>query len=312
MSKGKRPWRSLALSVGISAVLLYFLSSTVNYQEVYENLSKIGSSTAVLAVCCVWLMVLMNSLRYCKMLERLNGKKVSVTTVFRINIATIFFAHLTPLNAVADGIRAVILWRRLNIPLNEILKSVAQERLSMVFYCLVAMIICLPVQNHYGVAQPQLLFQIFLILSSLIVLYSVIRFLRVLHVVEGRIKKILRWFGYALEYCSLESKNWQHLLLVIFQLFAYSIILWALALDMDVSIPLELWFAIVPITYLMQNLPVSYLGWGIREFILVTGLQGTGYASDATIMAISVAAGLIVLIASIPGALAIFPEVRKY
>jgi uncharacterized protein (TIRG00374 family) len=67
-------------------------------------------------------------------------------------------------------------------------------------------------------------------------------------------------------------------------------------------LPLTDWIMIVPPVTLIQLLPVSLAGWGVREVVLVVALALFGVAAEAA-LAISVLMGLCLIVIGVPGGL---------
>jgi uncharacterized protein (TIRG00374 family) len=67
-------------------------------------------------------------------------------------------------------------------------------------------------------------------------------------------------------------------------------------------LPLANWIMIVPPVSLIQLLPVSLAGWGVREVVLVVALAPFGVPAE-TALAISVLLGLCLIIIGVPGGL---------
>jgi hypothetical protein len=65
---------------------------------------------------------------------------------------------------------------------------------------------------------------------------------------------------------------------------------------------LESWVMIVPPVSLIQLLPVSLAGWGVREVVLVVALASFGIPAEAA-LATSVLLGLCLVIVGLPGGL---------
>ena len=67
-------------------------------------------------------------------------------------------------------------------------------------------------------------------------------------------------------------------------------------------LPLENWVIVVPPVTLIQLLPVSLAGWGVREVVLVVALAAFGVPAEAA-LATSVLFGLGLAVAGLPGGL---------
>ncbi len=67
-------------------------------------------------------------------------------------------------------------------------------------------------------------------------------------------------------------------------------------------VPLAVWAMVVPPVMLIQLLPVSLAGWGVRETALVVALGAFGVQAEAA-LAMSILMGLLTLAIGLPGAL---------
>ena len=68
------------------------------------------------------------------------------------------------------------------------------------------------------------------------------------------------------------------------------------------SVPFAVWAMVVPPVTLIQLLPVSLAGWGVRETALVVALGAFGVQAEAA-LAMSILMGLLTLAIGLPGAL---------
>jgi uncharacterized membrane protein YbhN (UPF0104 family) len=72
--------------------------------------------------------------------------------------------------------------------------------------------------------------------------------------------------------------------------------------SVGIDLPLADWIMIVPPVSLIQLLPISLAGWGVREVVLVIALASFGVPAEAA-LATSVLLGLCLVIISVPGGL---------
>jgi glycosyltransferase 2 family protein len=82
-----------------------------------------------------------------------------------------------------------------------------------------------------------------------------------------------------------------------------AVLAWKLVGD-SLSVPLSFatWLVIVPLVSLIQLMPVSLAGWGVREAAMVVVLAGFGVSATAA-LAISVLMGLALIVLGLPGGL---------
>ena len=93
--------------------------------------------------------------------------------------------------------------------------------------------------------------------------------------------------------------------------FSLVFLLLARGMQVPVSVPHVLLF--MPLIFFVSALPVFYQGWGGREAVVVATIGSTGQVTSAEAIALSVAFGVVVFLASLPGAVfwVMRPSMRK-
>ncbi|HKC12730.1 MAG TPA: lysylphosphatidylglycerol synthase domain-containing protein, partial [Vicinamibacteria bacterium] len=76
---------------------------------------------------------------------------------------------------------------------------------------------------------------------------------------------------------------------------------YAVAHALRIPLPLGACFLMVPLCTLLQTVPVSFNGWGIRESVFIVYFGQIGLSRDAALAFSLVGAGLVVLL-SLSGA----------
>lgn len=74
-----------------------------------------------------------------------------------------------------------------------------------------------------------------------------------------------------------------------------------LALSVDVHLPFYVYLIAIPPIFLLTIVPISLAGWGVREGAMVGILMLVG-AIEAKVLAISILYGILLILASLPGA----------
>ena len=69
----------------------------------------------------------------------------------------------------------------------------------------------------------------------------------------------------------------------------------------------------MPLIFFISSLPIFYQGWGGREATLIFAMSDLGSMTPAQSVALSVAFGVVVFVASLPGAVLwmLRPSMRK-
>ena len=97
------------------------------------------------------------------------------------------------------------------------------------------------------------------------------------------------------------------------QLLSFAVVYIVLAHSMELAVP---WWYIVlymPLIFFVSSLPIFYQGWGGREAIIIFAMGDLGTVTTAQSIALSIAFGVVVFIASLPGAVfwIMRPSMRK-
>jgi hypothetical protein len=74
------------------------------------------------------------------------------------------------------------------------------------------------------------------------------------------------------------------------------------AQSLRISLPLSAAFLIVPLCSLVQTVPISFNGWGIRESVFIVYFRQLGLTRESALAFSLAGAGLIALL-SLPGAI---------
>jgi uncharacterized membrane protein YbhN (UPF0104 family) len=224
-------------------------------------------------------------------------------TLLKIVLVGLFFNQALPSGVGGDAIRA---WRchRLGIGVAAAIRSLVLDRVSGYFVMVVLFAAGLPVllnilpdvRQRYGVV---LLFGA--ALCGLLVLFLIdylprglLRFRLVAELAalsrEGR-----RLFGQPARSGAVLSLGAATVGLTI---LAFMLVAGSLGVDL----PFVSWAVIVPPVSLIQLVPVSLAGWGVRELGFVVVLAGFGIPAEAALAA-SLLVGLCMILVGLPGGL---------
>jgi uncharacterized protein (TIRG00374 family) len=87
------------------------------------------------------------------------------------------------------------------------------------------------------------------------------------------------------------------------------LVIWTLAQSLDVGVDFTMALVVVPVTLLLQRLPISVGGFGVGEGVMVYLLSLFGIPSSAA-LALAVSGQIITLISSLPGVF-FWPELSR-
>jgi uncharacterized membrane protein YbhN (UPF0104 family) len=224
-------------------------------------------------------------------------------TLLKIVLVGLFFNQVLPSGVGGDAIRA---WRchRLGIGVAAAIRSLVLDRVSGYFVMVVLFVAGLPVllkilpdvHQRYGVVLL-----LVAALGGLLVLFLIdylprglLRFRLVAELAalsrEGR-----RLFGQPARSGAVLSLGAATVGLTI---LAFMLVAGSLGVDL----PFVSWAVIVPPVSLIQLIPVSLAGWGVRELGFVVVLAGFGIPAEAALAA-SLLVGLCMILVGLPGGL---------
>jgi len=224
-------------------------------------------------------------------------------TLLKIVLVGLFFNQTLPSGVGGDAIRA---WRchRLGIGVAAAIRSLVLDRVSGYVVMVVLFAAGLPVLLHilpdarqrYGVvvllgAALCGLLALFLIdyLPHRLLRFRLVAELALLSRVGRRLFARPAWSG-AVVGLSIATVG---LSILAFMLVADSL---------GVNLPFVSWIVIVPPVSLIQLVPVSLAGWGVRELGFVVVLAGFGIPAEAALAA-SLLVGLCMIVIGLPGGL---------
>src|SRR6516162_9259133 len=224
-------------------------------------------------------------------------------TLLKIVLVGLFFNQVLPSGVGGDAVRA---WRchRLGIGVAAAIRSLVLDRVSGYFVTVVLFAAGLPVLLHILPDVRQRYGVVVLLgaaLCGLLVMFLIdylprglLRFRLVAEIAalsrEGR-----RLFARPTRSGAVLSLGaaTTGLTIVAFMLVADSL---------GVDLPLSSWVVIVPPVSLIQLVPVSLAGWGVRELGFVVVLAGFGIPAEAA-LATSLLVGLCLIAVGLPGGL---------
>ncbi len=236
------------------------------------------------------------------------GSRAAAGSLVKLLFVGLFFNQVLPTGVGGDAVRA---WRcrRLGIGLAPAIRSVLLDRASGYLVTLLLFAAGLPAL--FGTLSDEgervgMLMVLGAGLSGLLVLFlsdflpaRVLRF-PLLAALADLSRESRRLFFTPRQAAAVLGLS---LLTVGFPILAYALVGRSLGTDLS----LKTWLMVVPPVTLVQLLPVSFAGWGIREIGMVVILAGFGVGAEAA-LAISVMMGLGLVALGLPGGLVWFAD----
>jgi len=292
-------WLKVLLTVAVFAVIF----ANVDWMEVGGRLEKANITVLFAAFFLLSGSIVLASLRW-SIVARQHGVALSFRLGVSVTFAAHFFGQVLPSTVGADAVRSWLAMRR-GLAAFPVVASVIVDRICGLVGLALLIIVGLPrlltlsgIENSLVVAMVAVLFA-----TGVAGAVGLLLLVRRIHLrgLAGRIQELL--VGSAQALASIKGLCAVALSVVIQALVVSSVILIAWSVDLPLSLLDGL--ATVPAAMLIAFIPITVNGWGLREGAMITAMGLTGISS-ADALVVSVLFGVLLLIASLPGALAYF------
>jgi hypothetical protein len=294
--------------------LIFILLREKNVDSLLETWRRLGILSLFIAVTCVLGTTLAGAWRLQAIMAVSNNAKTNLASLLRLQLVSQFVAHGAPISALADVAKVAILSLRFSLSPGAALRIVVYERVlgAIAVICLGS----LALGFQFAVSVPLHVLKIEALvwaggISGIIVLIGLSRLKIVTGI--GLLDKAIRGiftvghllFRPRLTITLLISSAVQLLLM------AMAFLVLADSMHLVIS-PLQL-LLFMPFVFFVSSLPIFYLGWGGREAAVVLTLGSASSISSSEAVALSVAFGVCVLLAALPGGVfwLMRPSMRK-
>jgi len=295
-------WRTLA-KLGVSTALIAVLFGNQDISALFKQIVRADRTALVLALGFLALIAPTLALRWSVVLRALSTPR-DFRTTFPLVMIGQFFSQTLP-SAVGGDVVRVWLMHKTGVPTAVVISGVLVDRIVGVAALLLFAMVEMPwlMSMFQGTALAHGLLALvaagFAGFGLSLVFDRMPAFLNRFRAVEalGRVSKDLR--------ITLASPR------SLIPAIGYGLInqLWSavaafeLARGLGLSIDLAAFLWIIPLGNLVQTVPISIGGWGIREGFFVAALGLAGLATQADALALSILYGLLNIVVSLPGAL---------
>ncbi len=290
----------IAVKFLISAVLISFLTSKFDLNQIGTKLSDLNWSHVALTALCFVFLLINNTARWNTILGAID-RYYSFNLIFKIQYMGSFFNQTLPSTIGGDAVRIYIIHKAgatLTVAVNGIILERIVTLACLIFLVtLVQPFMAIPADNsaiHYIFPFLSLI-----MMTGIIVLTQFDRFPESLN----RWKIIQGFFNLASDAKALffspvfASKSLFFGLFgnILLSLFAYQC-----AQSLGINLGLTDALVLIPPAILISALPISIAGWGVREATMVVTLSMAGI-SEADAFTLSVLFGLLMAAYSVLG-----------
>ena len=297
-----------AAKVAVSLALLAYLLSTANLSTLHDRLRS-GDTVLLFAAVVLYCLFLALSMWRWRLLLSAQGFPAPMGALTASYLVATFFNNFLPSNIGGDVIR-VRDASQLTGSTTTSLAIVAIDRILGLgaLYCLaLGAWISAPSLRHLAGATPVLALMglVFLVLTYVFFRPGTARRLMALLRLNSR-----AWARERFEVVQQAVHVYRENIGAVWGAFGCSVLLQALivfffydvAHSLRIPLPLTTTFLMVPLCALVQTVPISFNGWGVRESVYIVFFRQVGLPRESALAFSLVGAGLIALL-SLPGAL---------
>ena len=294
--------------VGVSLVLLAYLLSTTDLGALTRRVRS-GDPLLLAGALALYTLTLALATWRWRLLLRAQGYQAPLGHLSASYLVATFFNNFLPSNVGGDVIR-VRDSSRLTGSTTASLAVVAIDRIlglgALYLLAVVAYVFGGPTVRGLAGALPALL--------ALGIVFGVMGYVYVTPGITRRLMSASRldafpWIRERFEVAQGAVHVYREQVATVWAAFAASIALQALvvcyyyevARSLRIPLPLSACFLVVPLCTLVQTVPVSFNGWGIRESVFIVYFRQLGLSRESALAFSLVGAGLIVML-SLSGA----------
>lgn len=297
----KRRSIAVILKVLISLALIWFILDSVGVEDSFARILNADANWLALALAIGMVQVLICTLRWLAVLKGLDAE-LSFVQAFKYWYVGAFFNQVLPSGAGGDVVRGYLAYKN-GLGVAPVLSSLFLDRAATVLALVLLVASMTPfaagnMENGRWFVQivGLVLAGCFAGLAMVMVLdklpqsWSRFRVVKVMHHLAKDARRVMLHPYRAGELLFWSVLGHMNLVLVVYVLFQ--------AIDADVSmVDCMLLF---PPVLLVQVIPASIAGWGIREWSMVSMFALVGVEAEAA-LAVSILFGLAMIVASLPG-----------
>ena len=287
----------LTVTVGLLAVLVLVVA------EPWEILARIGHARLMPMVAAIVLSAVDRVVMAYKWWLLLRAQKLAVRlwTVVRSYFASSLIGFVLPVTVGADAVRVLTL-RQLGML--EVTASIVIERglgvIAMASVCLISSLLLASIVAEFAVESLVLWLTLAIVVSLILFVGSLLvaeRWAANRFLTSSRFRQAVQAYGQYRRHPTLLTIFYA---LSVGESLMSSVIVYIVAIGLDVQLPFYIFAATVPIALASARLPISLGGFGVQEasFVFLAGLVGVSSIDALSIMLVSDAAMLLALLPS--------------
>jgi len=299
----------------LGAAILYLASRSDQISAVLAAWRRIDTPDLVGAIGLVILSQLCVAWRCCIVFE---GDGFREPNLFwpnlRIQLVTLFAAHGAVIPGLTDVAKATMVKLRFDVSAARSVKLVVYERTCSVLGYMMVGLLATPALYFLQVRPLLVVVPLVFWLVGLAILAVILLLVdRQIFTGYASIDRLISTFvrvGQLYKQCGSFTALF---LCALIQLLLIATTFLLLSHAMAMPIEGAVIFLFMPLIFLVASLPIFYMGWGGREAVVIVTLGSVAHLPTSESLALSAAFGVVVFLASLPGAALWFmrPSMRK-
>jgi uncharacterized protein (TIRG00374 family) len=290
----------ILLKVLITCVFFILIFNKVDFNSTIFLLRKTDTSIFILALVVVTLEVLIATVRWEVILNRL---KINIPYVVALRYLWmgVFFNQALPSSIGGDALRGYFLCKHENCSISSATIGVLLDRVIGMLGLIILIVATTPLL--FGLVSDPIV--VWGLVIAIIGASSAIGIAMVVDLIPNRwthwkIIQGMSIFSFKGRKVVFSYHGLVSIILSLVIQLSFVFAVWLLAYGMELDIELSSMLLIVPITNLLMALPISIAGWGVREGVMITGLGYLSVDPEAA-LALSILYGLLMLVVALPG-----------
>jgi len=312
MSRAIKNRLLLAAKLAISVLTLWMTARSIVWRDVAGIFARLQPGWVIVALLMFWVAQIVSSLR-CAYLARALGGDLSLPLSVRAHFLGLWFNQLLPTSLGGDIVKLAVLTRPVGASIA--LRACILDRLSGLVFLMVVVVLTIPLYDrllpHDSMAVGLALLSTGF-LAALVFCAWASTYLRTRFGEKPIVIKLTQLFSdiWTLrKTVYLGQQAWTSAIVHFNGIVVYTL----LGVSMNIQVDMLQFLLIVPLVFLVALLPISFAGWGVREAgaVWLFGLVGF---DNTNALAISIAFGLLLFTAALPGAILLIfsKDVEEY
>ncbi|MDF1756847.1 MAG: lysylphosphatidylglycerol synthase transmembrane domain-containing protein [Legionellaceae bacterium] len=239
-----------------------------------------------------------SSCRFFLIIKSYKNNSATLFDVVKINFAGLFLGYWMPVSIVGDGSRALWLKKYICDSYSQAIWMVIFDRLMSLIAILMFSIPFIPYYISY-INNLHLWYWVIglILVASLIAIYILMANQ------NDKIKKFVSYFD-GIKHLFLNIKYYKsHFLVGMLYISSYFLLILFASFALNIKLNIWLLLAFTPLIFFVQNIPISFGGFGARELIFLMIFGDSIGKSSAVGLGLLV--GFAIMLASLPGGMAL-------